>query len=138
MKIFFFCSIILVTFAARLAKAEDAKAKQEQTQAEAYFKALVTAEVEQANALVAVPFSLDRKKVLKTLDEVHAAHQRIAGQKGKRPVPEFTISRTEVAPALDAAVFPKYVAYRLIIAGKEHIDIYVSIGETPKVLGFSD
>jgi len=35
------------------------------------------------------------------------------------------------------AVFPKYVVYRLMI-DDEHVDICLSIGESPKVIGFSD
>lgn len=110
----------------------------DQAQAAAYFEALMAGDVEKANALIAVPFSLDRKSILKTKDEVDAIHKKIAESKGQRPVPKYTIAKTDDAPQLDAVVFPKYVAFRVVMEDKEGIDIYVSAGDSPKVLGFSD
>jgi hypothetical protein len=108
-----------------------------EAQAVAYFEALITADVEKADKLVTVPYSLDRKKVLKSLDEVKEIHQAIAKNKGKRPVPKYTIGKTDKAPALDAAVFPKYVVYRMSIE-KEHVDVYLTVEDAPKVIGISD
>lgn len=110
----------------------------DQAQAAAYFEAIMTGDVEKASALIAVPFSLDRKSILKTKEEVDAIHKKIAENKGQRPVPKYTIAKADDAPKLDAAVFPKYVAFRVVMEDKEGIDIYVSVGESPKVLGFSD
>ena len=102
-----------------------------------YFVALITGDVEAAIALTDAPFSLDRKRILKTVEEVHAAHREILKRKGKRPVPRFTVGPATMAPALDARQFPKYVAYRINV-GDEHVDVYVSAVERPKVIGFSD
>jgi len=85
-----------------------------------------------------VRYPLDRKSILRTVDQVDAVHKQIAEKKGKRPVPKYKIARTDEAPKLDATVFPKYVAFRVVIDDKEYIDFYVSVGESPKVLGFSD
>jgi hypothetical protein len=110
----------------------------DQAQAAAYFEAIMAGDVEKTNALIEVPYSLDRKSILRTLDQVDAVHKQIAEKKGKRPVPKYKIAKTDEAPKLDAAVFPKYVAFRVVIDDKEYIDFYVSVGESPKVLGFSD
>ena len=136
MKFFALCAFAFsILFSSALFAADPPK---DQVQAAAYFEAITTGDVEKANALIAVPFSLDRKSILKTKDEVDAVHKKIAESKGKRPVPKYTIAKTDEAPKLDAAVFPKYVAFRLVMEDKEGIDIYVSVGESPKVLGFSD
>jgi len=93
--------------------------------------------LDKATAVVDVPFFLDRKTVLKTKEELLAVHQKMVESKGKRPVPKYTIAPTEDAPKLDAKLFPKYEAYRINI-GDEAVDIYVTTGENPKVIGFSD
>lgn len=108
-------------------------------QASAYFEALITADAEKADPLTAVPFSLDGEKILKTAEEVKAVHQTIATKKGKRPLPNYTIEKTDKAPALDATVFPKYVVYRVSIENsKKHVDVYLTSGAAPKVIGFAD
>jgi hypothetical protein len=114
----------------------------EQIAAAAYFDALFGGDANAANALTAAPFFLDRKQTLMKKDEVDAAHQELVGGKGKRPIPKYTITKTDEAPKLDATVFPDHVTFRISIdAGNgstESIDIFVSVGESPKVLGFSD
>jgi hypothetical protein len=110
----------------------------DQSQAAVYFESLMVGNVEMANALIDVPFSNDRKSILKTKPEVAAIHKQLVEQKGKRAIPEYTIAKTDRAPKLDAAVFPKYQAFRLVIEDQGEIDIYVSVGEDPKVIGFSD
>lgn len=136
MKYFALCSVAFSILLSSALSAEDTP--KDQAQAAAYFEALIAGDVEKANTLIDVPYSLDRKSILKTVAEVDAIHKQIAEKKGKRPVPKYTIAKTDEAPKLDAAVFPKYVVFRVIIDGKDHIDIYVSVGESPKVLGFSD
>jgi hypothetical protein len=108
-----------------------------QAQAAAYFEALTTGDVEKANSLAGIPFSLDRKRILNTADELNAIHKQIVESKGKRAVPKYRIAVTDKAPKLDPAVFPKYVSFRVVI-DDESLDIYISVGEAPKVLGFSD
>jgi hypothetical protein len=114
----------------------------EQMQAAAYFEALFGGDVDVANSLTATPFSLDGKKTLMTADEVNTAHLGIVGGKGRRIVPAYTIEKIDPASKLDATVFPKYVAFRVTIDSgngrAEPIHIYVSVGESPKILGFSD
>jgi hypothetical protein len=136
MKLFAWCVLAASILSASALFAADPP--QEQVQASSYFEALMAGDVEKANALIAVPFSLDRKSILKTKEEVDAVHKKIAESKGKRPVPKYTIANTDKAPKPDAAVFPKYVAFRLVMENKKGIDIYVSVGDSPKVLGFSD
>jgi transcription antitermination factor NusG len=136
MKLIAWCAFATsILFASALFAADPPK---EQVQASSYFEAIMAGDAEKANALIAVPFSLDRKSILKTKEEVDVVHKKIAESKGKRPVPKYTIANTDDAPKLDAALFPKYVAFRLIMEDKEGIDIYVSVGDSPKVLGFSD
>ena len=107
--------------------------------ATAYFEALMKGDVGGVNALVAAPFSFDRKQVLQTKEEVEKKHQEIVAKKGKRKVPEYTVGIPAKAPELDRKIFPEYEVFRITIAGDdEHIDIYVSKGATPKVIGFSD
>jgi hypothetical protein len=135
MKYFALCAVAC-SLLVSLAFSADEPPKS-QAQAAAYFEALTTGDLEKANSLAGIPFSLDRKRILKTADEVGALHKQIAESKGKRPVPKYKIATTDKAPKLDPALFPKYVAYRIVI-GDESLDIYVSVGEAPKVLGFSD
>ncbi|HUT14318.1 MAG TPA: hypothetical protein VMY42_27780 [Thermoguttaceae bacterium] len=106
--------------------------------ATAYFEALMKGDIEGVNALVAAPFSFDRKQVLQTKEEVEKKHQEVVEMKGKRKVPEYTVSIPANAPELDRKVFPKYDVFRITIAGDdEHIDIYVR-KDSPKVIGVSD
>lgn len=136
MKHFALC---LVAFSILLSSAFSAdEIPKDQAQAAAYFEAIMAGDVGKANALIDVPYSLDRKSILKTAEEVDAVHKQIAQKKGKRPVPKYKIAKTDEAPKLDADVFPKYVAFRVIMEDKEHIDFYVSVGDSPKVIGFSD
>jgi hypothetical protein len=136
MKYFALSSVALSILLSSALSADETP--KDQAQAAAYFEAIMAGDVEKANALIDVPYSLDRKSILRTVDEVDAVHKQIAEKKGKRPVPKYKIAKTDEAPTLDAAVFPKYVAFRVVIDDKEHIDFYVSVGESPKVLGFSD
>lgn len=108
-----------------------------------YFEALITADVKKTNELVAVPYSMDRKRILTTREQVEDMHQQIADRKGKRDIPQYTIELTDQAPELDKAQFPKYVVYRITVTTpgrerKENIDIYVIDSDLPKVIGFSD
>ena len=119
------------------AQAEDAAADAHQKIASEYFRVLTSGDIKRANELIGIPYSLDRRKVLKTKEEVAAMHEKIIADKGKRKVPEFTIAKTDNAPALEFAVAVKYFAYRVMV-GDEHIDIYVTQGKDPRVIGFSD
>jgi hypothetical protein len=119
-----------VTFAEDISK--------DQAQAAEYFEALMAGDFVKLDALIDVPFSLDRKKTLTTKAEVDAVQKQIIQRKGKRAIPEYRIAKTDRAPKLDENVFSKYSTYRLTIEGKEVIDIYVSVGASPKVIGFTD
>ena len=121
-----------------IARAQDKQAiPAGQVAAAGYFEALFTGNAKKATELSAAPFSLDRVKVLQTIDEVAEIHDKIARDKGSRKLPPYTIAPTDKAPKLEAKVFPKYEAYRVSI-GDEHIDIYVTKDDKPKVIGFSD
>ena len=146
-----FTGIVLATiclFSSFIAQAEegsapDAKVQAQQKLAADYFEALTGADVEKADAMAGVPYSLDRKVVLTTPGEVADMHRKIAKNKGKRDLPAYTIEKTDKAPELDRATFPEYVVYRisLTLPDRKHpqtIDIYVTDGDTPKVIGFSD
>jgi hypothetical protein len=139
MKSILFCLLALPLFSVS-ALAED-KVPADQAKAAAYFEAIITGDADKADTLIAVPFSLDRKSVLKTTDEVAAVHKKIALAKGVRSVPKYTIAKTDKAPELDAAVFPKYTAFRVNFEVNDkmnNIDIYVTAGEFVAVIGFSD
>lgn len=107
--------------------------------ASAYFEALMTGDVEKADEMVTVPYSFDRKMVLAKKAEVEAKHRAILADKGKRNVPKYKTAVPNNAPALDGKVFPAHTVVRILIEGDdEYIDIYVTTGENPKVIGFSD
>lgn len=135
------CCLLAFPFCCNLVLAED-KVPADQAKAAAYFEALVSGDAERANTLIAVPFSLDRKSVLKTTDEVAEIHKKIALTKGIRVVPKYTVEKTDKAPELDATIFPKYTAYRFVFEDEKQrtqtIDIYVTAGEFSAVIGFSD
>lgn len=69
---------------------------------------------------------------------MNEVHKKIVEDKGQRPVPQYTIAETDKAQKLDAAVFPRYAAYRITLEDAEFIDIYVSVGDSSQVMGFSD
>ena len=102
----------------------------------AYFVALTSGDTNSANAVIAVPYACDGKEILRTREAVEKLHSDILVNKGKRKVPEYTVSTPRNAAALDRKVFPDYEVFRIAIAGSdEHVDIYVSKG---KVVGFRD
>jgi hypothetical protein len=115
----------------------DAAEADPQGVAASYFEALFSGDAARATGLATTPFSLDRKKILRDRKAVESMHLSVAEKKGKRPVPRYTIGRTDMAPALAPEVFPSYVAYRIVIDG-EHVDVYVSTEAPRKVVGFSD
>ena len=132
---------IIGLIAATTVAADAEKKDAEKKVAVAYFEALVNADETTANALSSVPFSLDRKQILRTKAEVQAAHKELIKNREKGKVPKYTVARTDKAAKLDAKVFPGYVVFRVTITvrdNKEHIDIYVSKGKSPMVIGFSD
>ncbi|MEX2214378.1 MAG: hypothetical protein WD768_09640 [Phycisphaeraceae bacterium] len=138
MKPFILLTFLSCTLLLPLAQGEDkAKVDAGQAVAAAYFEALFTGDAKKATELSTVPFSLDRKKVLKTEKEVAAIHEEIVGDKGKRQLPKYTLAPTDKAAKLDAEIFPKHTAYRVLI-DDEHVDVYVTQGDGPKVIGFSD
>ena len=121
------------------AKADAAKAMSPKDTAIAYFKALTEGDVERAGALSAAPFYLGGREVLKTPEEIEAKHKEAVAQKGKRKVPEFTVSVPEDAKPLDQAVFPACEVFRIDITNtKFGLDIYVSKGDSPKVIGWAN
>ena len=105
--------------------------------ASSYFEALFSGDADGATRLATTPFFFDRKKVLHDREAVESMHENIVGEKGKRPIPKYAISKTYKAPALDRDVFRSYIAYRIMVDG-EHIDVYVSKEMPQKVVGFSD
>lgn len=107
--------------------------------ATAYFEALLRGDIERVMGLVAAPFSFDRKEILKSKEEVEQKHRAIATKNGRGNVPGYTVGVPKDAPALDRTVFPEYEVYRITMGeDQEHIDIYVTKGASPKVIGFSD
>jgi len=107
--------------------------------AAAYFEALTSGDVDKANSLAAAPFSFDGKETLKSMEEVRERHQSILTKKGKRTVPEYTLTTVEKSSPLDAKLFPEHVTVRITLAGgDEHVDVYVTRGDPPKVIGFRD
>ena len=106
----------------------------------AYFEALFQGQAEKADALSAVPFFFDRKEFLQTKEQIAAKHQEIARNKGERKLPAYEVMPSPAkAPTLDRKVFPEYEVYRIKLGqGNDHVDIYVTKGASPKVIGFSD
>jgi hypothetical protein len=109
--------------------------------AAAYFEAVIKGDLDAANAASTVPYSFDRKKVLKTQQELEEMHRDIVKKKGKREVPRYTIESTDKAPELDPKVFPAYLAFRVTVKTDQRsdtIDIYVLKESPAKVIGVSD
>lgn len=103
-----------------------------------YFVKLTSGDIEAANEMVTIPFTLDLKKVLKTMDEVIGFHKKMLSSKGKRDIPEYTADVTGEAPRLDPKIFPPYTPFRIKIKGHGHLDIYITNTKDPKVMGFTD
>ncbi|NRA37855.1 MAG: hypothetical protein HRU15_06925, partial [Planctomycetes bacterium] len=88
-----------------VSQGEDDDALSAKSVAEVYFKSLCTGEIEDLEYLADVPYSLDRKKVLYSLDDVKAVHEKILAIKGVRAVPKYTISRPMEFEKLNKKVF---------------------------------
>ncbi|MHB1156151.1 MAG: hypothetical protein ACYC26_04855 [Phycisphaerales bacterium] len=120
--------------------AAETKIDAKQKVAEAYFAALATGDVAKVDEVTDVPFSFDRKEVLRTREQVHDAHAKLANEKAKREMPQYTIVVTDRAPKLDPAVFAKHVVYHIVARWGERsdeVDIYVTDSPSPKVIGLS-
>ena len=129
------------TVAADAEKQDAEKKDPEKKVAVAYFEALVNGDEARANTLASVPYSLRRKTILSTKAEVEATHKEFAESREKGKFPNFTVARTDKAAKLDANIFPAYVVFRVTITvrdNKEYIDIYVTKGKSPMVIGFND
>ena len=103
-----------------------------------YFVKLTGGDIEAADELITIPYTLDLKKVLKTKEEVYGFHKKALESKGKRDIPEYTCELTKEAPKLDPNIFPPYTPFRVKIKGHGHLDIYVTNTKDPKVMGFTD
>ena len=103
-----------------------------------YFVKLTSGDIEAADALITIPYTLDLKKVLKTKEEVYGFHKKALESKGKRAIPEYTADVTGEAPRLDPKIFPPYTPFRVKIKGHGHLDIYITNTKDPKVMGFTD
>ena len=73
MKYFALCSVALSILLSSALSADETP--KDQAQAAAYFEAMMAGDVEKANALIDVPYSLDRKSILRTVDQVDAVHK---------------------------------------------------------------
>ena len=105
--------------------------------ASTYFEAIMSGDAEKANTLVAVPFSMENSSTLKTIADVEGFHEKIVEGKGARPIPNYVISPSPSAPALPAKLFSDYVAYEIRLA-EGTVYLYVSVGETPKLVGLRE
>ncbi len=104
-----------------------------------YFVALTEGDTKTADKIVTTPYYLDRKAVLKTLPEVKKLHQKILASKGKRKVPVFTVTISDTPQKLDPEIFPPHTAYKIRIEGaKDTVNIYVTNGPEPRIIGFDD
>jgi hypothetical protein len=127
---------------AALAKAP-APAAAEAKLAAAWVTHLLAGKVEEIMALSAVPFSWDRKEVVKTADELRALFQQVAAKKGARdwtPDGAEALTGDPAADALkkhslleDATIVP----VKITVKG-EAIVVLVKPGAEPRVIGFSD
>ncbi len=131
----------LILPAARAAEEDPAAADPQKQTAIDYFQALTAGDVERADALVAVPFDFDGKKVLSDIEEVKALHRKVLEDKGKREIPEYSIERTMEAKELDGEIFARYAVYRVLLefnGRKQGVDIYISEQEPFRVIGVRD
>lgn len=107
--------------------------------AKKYFEGLTSGNEDLANEHSDVPFFFDGKSVLRDKEQVEEKHNEIANDKGKRKIPKYKIVKAKKFEKLDESIFPEYLVFRItIIKGKESINIYVTKGPGPKVIGFRD
>ncbi len=103
-----------------------------------YFEKLTLGDIDASIELVTVPYTLDLKEILYTMEEIDAFHKNMLKRKGKRDIPEYTIEVTSEATELDRKIFPPYTAFRINIKKNNHLDIYITNTKNPKVIGFAD
>jgi hypothetical protein len=111
--------------------------------AAAWVTHLLAGRVEEVMALSAVPFSWDRKEVVKTADDLRKLFQQVAAKKGARdwtPDAAEALTGDATADALkkhslleDATIVP----VKITVKG-ESIVVLVKPGPEPKVVGSSD
>jgi len=110
----------------------------------AYFEALTGGDVDRANELSTVPYSLEGRKVLTTLEELADLHAEVASSKGEREMPPYTMRQLDGSTAegiqLDADLFPAHDTFEAVLnEGDESLVVlFVSKGDDPKVIGFKD
>jgi hypothetical protein len=104
-----------------------------------YFEALTSGDIKKADELATVPYSFDGRETLTKKQQVEQKHREILEDKGRRNIPDYTVTVPEHPEPLAPKVFPKYEIYRINIHGVNvHLDIYVKAGRKPKVIGFRD
>lgn len=101
-----------------------------------YFEALVTGNVARADSLATVPYSLEGE-VLRSMDEVKALHRKILEDKGRRKAPRFSVRQTSGSP-LDSTVFAPHRTFQFFTGKKTLVNVYVTTGDSAKVVGFVD
>jgi len=106
----------------------------------AWFKALVSGDVDRVMGLSAVPFSWDRKNLLASRDTLKAAYQQVVANKGARD-----LKPTEISLVDDKEIVAKHylgkekgVVTVMIRIEDEGVAVFVRPGKLFKVVGFSD
>ncbi|MCP3923634.1 MAG: hypothetical protein GY714_13725 [Desulfobacterales bacterium] len=123
--------VLFLSFNARAGELESTEV------AKIYFESLFSGNLEVAMEVVDIPYSFDRKKIIKNKKDLFELHKRLTSYHKK--VPAYLIEKGKRFTKLDPSEFKeKYDVVRFNIDG-EGINIYTQKkGENYKVIGFSD
>lgn len=103
-----------------------------------WLEALTKADVPRALAASDVPFALDGKKILETVEELEAVYKKIAEDKGARDMKPTSVEVVEDVQEVVKNCAPQdVIIVRVKIEGEE-ILICVRPGKDYKVTGFRD
>lgn len=97
--------------------------------AKAWFVSLIQGETAVTTSLSAVPFSFDKKQVVKTLTDLKKLYEQIVRKKGKRDIKPTSI---KIQSTDDNKVEV------VLMVGDESVVVEVDPGEVYRVVGFWD
>jgi hypothetical protein len=123
------CGFLASLGLAAVAEADAQRDAMAQEVAEAWFTSLMSGRTAVATSLSAVPFSVDKKQEVKSLEELKKLFDKLVADKGKR---DLKITSVKIISST-----PDRVEVALMI-GKEGMGVSVKPGEAYRVVGFSD
>jgi nucleotide-binding universal stress UspA family protein len=135
------CACVVVLGAPVFGQDKDAvdtkRAEKAKQVAKAWFESLVRGETAVTTSLSAVPFALDRVKVIESIKELDALYESIVAKKGKREIKVTAVKVAADEKKADGAKPTDRIIVHVMI-GDEAIVVCVRPGDAYKVVGFSD